>query len=173
MSNATDPVSGRLRYVAVFVVGIAVGLGVTTLLSGGNAGPSAEDAMGTFLPRSSVERMELIDSKTISAGDMKGAVETRGGRGIVMMEVAIESDAAGQITVEFDHDVLSPRGFNQQNAMAGEIHFTRNEYQLVNSGSNRYQMTFRKRQEINSNMRVQISGGGGEQVIEVGTQPTS
>lgn len=173
MANSSHS-SGRMRYALVFALGILVGGGASWLSGGFSSGADvdSDDAVGTFLPRNSIERLALIDRETIDVGALRGMVETRSGRGIVIMELSIESDANGDITVDFDEEALSPRGFNQKDATVGEIVFRQNQFQLLSAGANRYQLTFRKHKDARSAIQLRLAGDEGAQVIDVAIDPT-
>lgn len=165
--------SGRVRTALVFTLGIVVGIGGSW--ASGTFSRDADvdwiDAVGTFLPRNSIERLALIDRETIDVGALRGIVETREGRGIIIMELSIESDANGEVTVEFDDDSLSPRGFNQEDATSGEIRFRQDEFQLLTEGANRYQLTFRKHKDARSAIQLRVQGEDGAKVIDVAIDP--
>jgi hypothetical protein len=116
--------------------------------------------------------MELIDHQPINYEGVRGSVETRSIRGYVFLEIAIDSDQPGEVMVDFDASSLSPRGFNLEDETTGEFVFGSDQFRGMHDSSNRYQLTFRARNDTSSEIRMRFSSQGNTHEAMVNTRPS-
>lgn len=151
----------RPAYALSFASGLAMGVLVFALLSGGLTPPHMDRsrATGTLAPLPAPTELSVIDRAQIAERGFRGVATTRAGDGRVMAE--LELSAGGKITavVEFDPDQLRPLGVEPGTSARIEAMLDRDRVRVTHFGEGRYHLHWTALADGNRTIRIRLTSG--------------
>jgi hypothetical protein len=167
------PQRGSLRYALVFTFGIVLGVVIYGLLSDlGKQGAVENTTLyGTMRLDRAAEAFEPADNAEISLQSVQGSVSTKHGKGLVSVELALQSQQEVETVLQFDPHSLSFVGLQQLDYTGNPIDIGGNAVHLRNIGDNKYVLFFGEKAQSPRPMDFKILSSGSlvyEKVLSTG-----
>jgi hypothetical protein len=156
------PQRASLRYALVFSFGIVLGVVIYGLLSdlGKQGSVESTTLYGTMRLDRASEAFEPADNLEISLQNVQGSVSTKHGRGLVSVELALQSQQEVETVLQFDPHSLSFVGLQQLDYTGNNINIGGNAVQVRNTGDNKYVFFFSEKAQSPKPMDFKILSSG-------------
>ena len=150
------------RYAIVFSSGLVVGLGLYALIAGTNKDGSVDvsNLYGTMRLERASEIFEPADNAEIKLDAVHGTITTRYARGLVSVEVDLQSQQEIETVFQFDPRALSFIGLQQLDNTSGGINIGENSLRLKNNGDRKYLFFFTDRAQSLTSVDLKILSSG-------------
>lgn len=98
---------------------------------------------GTALPREKVAAAATLDREVLAREGVRGEAVVRAEKGLVVLDVDLESERAVELRLDLDGSGLALRSFAREGISAGEIAVTAGEVRISHpAGKGRYSLSF-------------------------------
>jgi hypothetical protein len=156
------PQRGSLRYALVFTFGIVLGVVIYGLLSDMGKQSSVESTTlyGTMRLDRASESFEPADNAEINLQNVQGSVSTKHGKGLVSVELALQSQQEVETVLQFDPHSLSFVGLQQLDYTGNPIDIGGNAVHVRNIGDNKYVLFFSEKAQSSRPMDFKILSAG-------------
>jgi len=156
------PQRGSLRYALAFTFGIAFGVLSYGLLSdlGRQGSVESTDLYGTMRLDRASEAFEPADNVEITLQNVQGSVLTKHGRGLVLVELALQSQQEVETVMQFDPHSLSFIGLQQLDNTANNIDIGGDAVRVRSTGDNKCLFFFNERAQSHRPMDLKILSSG-------------
>jgi hypothetical protein len=156
------PQRGSLRYALVFTFGIAFGVLIYGVLSdlGRQGSVEKPDLYGTMRLDRASETFEPADNAEISLQNVQGSVSTKHGRGLVSVELVLQSQQEVETVMHFDPHSLSFVGFQQLDNAANNIDIGGDAVRVRSTGDNKCLFFFNEKAQSVRPVDLKILSSG-------------
>jgi hypothetical protein len=156
------PQRGSLRYSLVFTLGIVLGIVIYGLLSDLGKQESVESTTlyGTMRLDRAAEAFEPADNAEINLQTVQGSVSTKHGKGLVSVELALQSQQEVETVLQFDPHSLTLVGLQQLDYTGNPIDIGGNAVHVWNIGDNKYLFFFNEKAQSPKPVDLKILSSG-------------
>jgi hypothetical protein len=156
------PQRGSLRYALVFTFGIVLGVVIYGLLSDlGKQGPVENTTLfGTMRLDRATEAFDPADNAEISLQSVQGSISTKHGKGLVSVELALQSQQEVETVLQFDPHALSFVGLQQLDYTGNAIDIGGNAVHMRNNGDSKHILFFNEKAQSPRPLDFKILSSG-------------
>jgi hypothetical protein len=151
-----------LRYAFVFSFGLVVGLVIYALFVDMNKDASIDISKlhGTMVLNRASESFETADNVEINLDKVHGTVTTKHARGLLSIEVNLQSQQEIETLLEFDPSAISFTSFEQPDNAKNNVNIRENSLRLTGSGDNKCLLMFNDKAPAATSVNLKIFSSG-------------